>query len=303
MIITDQGSAIVKAVETVHPKMYHQLCTWHMFRNILSKVCSTRRGLASALSEEKQLNAVKAAIWAWIKCDDIEAVGGTFDKLMDVLLPAERSYVQSYWCPKSAQVLHVHTNKFRNLGAHSTQRNEGMHPAIKAFLNPKLNLDEAIRLLTRHFHTLDDDINAAEHQSRLKRHHGLHLDPSGNNSFSILEGHVTLHCINLIKHEWMAAFQPSFTPSDDDCYSCPITLQYGLPCVHWLYPYASLQETIPLSPIHPRWHLDTNAWDPRGEWTMTHNSDLPSTDPSAAVSLPQPEHRGIHRFVSSAYGK
>ena len=74
-----------------------------------------------------------------------------WDHLHELLLPSEVNYISDNWLTKTHQCLHVHTLRYQNLGCKSTQRTEGTHPALKAFLDPRHNVHEAVRHLIRHF--------------------------------------------------------------------------------------------------------------------------------------------------------
>lgn len=311
VIITDQGTALLASVSNHHPEVKHQLCTWHMFQNIWGRICSVRKK-ASINDEQRQqelMNSIRQAIWQWIQCENIEKLSKTWDNLVHLLLPTEVTYIEDYWLPKTHQCLHVHTSRYRNLGCRSTQRTEGTHPALKAFMDPRHNLDEAVRHLIRHFNKLSDNIEFEENRSRLKRHHPLHLDSSGIKAFSILEGQVTLHCLQLLKNPWLQACSESDINSSTDvdinlpCNQCSVVLQYYLPCYHYLRPFAILREPIPLHLIHPRWHIDRNSWDPTGDWQIPINplNDSSRQGTTIQVTSHIPDHRGQQNFVEAAY--
>lgn len=312
VIITDQESALLASISTHHPEAKHQLCTWHMFQNIWGRVCSIRK--KPSVSDEKRqqeiLQSIGQAIWQWIHCEDIDKLGRFCDNLVDLLLPSEVTYVEDNWLPKTLQCLHVHTSRYRNLGCKSTQRTEGTHPALKAFMDPRHHLDEAVRHLIRHFNKLSDDIEFEENRSRLKRHHPLHLDSPGINAFSLLEGQVTLYCLQLLKTPWMKACMESSSEESIDlpCTHCPFFLQYFLPCHHHLRPFAILKEPIPLYLIHPRWYIDRHSCDPTGNWTILLNplaepSIQPPTPSTIGLDLTSciPDHRGQQSFTKAAY--
>ena len=170
-------------------------------------------------------------------------------------------------------------------------------------MDPRHNLDEAVRHLIRHFNKLSDDIEFEENRSRLKRHHPLHLDPTGIKAFSILEGQVTLHCLQLLKTAWSKACSESYDIIELPCTGCSLVLQYHLPCQHYLRPFAILKEPIPLYLIHPRWHIDQQSWDATGNWNMPitplQEPDNVMTQTSASFDIL--DHQGQQQSVEAAY--
>ena len=177
-------------------------------------------------------------------------------------------------------------------------------------MDPRHHLDEAVHHLIRHFNKLSDDIEFEEnrYRSRLKRHHPLHLDSTGIKAFSILEGQVTLHCLQLLKSPWSKACSESNLDTNTDidinlpCNHCPEVLQYYLPCHHYLRPFAVLKEPIPLHLIHPRWHIDRNRWDPTGKWQIPINPLDDSPPQASTIQFTHiPDHRGQQKFVEAAY--
>ena len=252
--------------------------------------------------QQEVLNSIKNAIWQWIQCEDVDKLGQKWDHLTDLLLPSEVTYISENWLSKTHQCLHIHTSRYRNLGCRSTQRTEGTHPALKAFLDLRHNLDEAVRHLIRHFNKLSDDIDLEENRSRLKRHHPLHLDCTGSRAFS-LEGHVTLHCLELLKTAWIQACSQSNLVEHPElpCTKCSLILQHYLPCQHYLRPFALLQEPIPLHLIHPRWYIDSESWDPTGQWKIPVAPLEESSSSPTTLAAHISDHCGQQKFVDTAY--
>ncbi|KAF8445466.1 hypothetical protein BDZ91DRAFT_768837 [Kalaharituber pfeilii] len=83
----------------------------------------------------------------YVHCEDL-------DKLSQ---PEERDYMEQNWRLKETQVLRSYTRYYANLGAYSTQRNEGHHVVVKQFLNPQITLEQATLRLAEHLNKQPDD--------------------------------------------------------------------------------------------------------------------------------------------------
>lgn len=187
---------------------------------------------------------MRGKVWKWIKSETEQDMNKNLEEMMESLLPAEREYVITNWVPKITQEIHVFTTRNFNLGAHSTQRTKGMHPAITAFTSPHHNLDQAIRLLIWYSDNLSDTIQYTEAQSRLRQHHPLHLDPAGTRAFQKLENQVTLYSLDLMKREWLLSLEASRHTELTDmtftiCTTCKTVTQFRLPCIISCFPMLS----------------------------------------------------------------
>ncbi|KAF8464153.1 hypothetical protein BDZ91DRAFT_730828 [Kalaharituber pfeilii] len=60
-------------------------------------------------------------------------------------------------------------------------------------------------------------------------------------------------------------------------------------------------ESIPLSLIHPRWHLNKSAWDPYQHWTMTLDNTQTSLSTPLLTPNLLPDPQGRYNFVQTTY--
>ena len=150
------------------------------------------------------------------------------------------------------QVLRCYTQYYANLGAYSTQRNEGHHVAVKQFLNPQITLDQATSRLVEHLRHAVHRLDHEEAESRTKVPRFLDTQ-----MFKNLIGHVTLYAINLLKVEWEQA--KDIQDLEIQTCECTIISQFGLPCRHRLASICSASSPnplpIPLILLHPRWQI------------------------------------------------
>ena len=62
---------------------------------------------------------------------------------------------------------------------------------------------------------------------------------------------------------------PEEPPAAPACTAaCELPERWGLPCRHWLWASAATGTPIPLSLVHPRWHLEAPARETQGRWRM-----------------------------------
>ncbi|ERF76966.1 hypothetical protein EPUS_02678 [Endocarpon pusillum Z07020] len=90
---------------------------------------------------------MKSLLWTFIKSDTQLDLEANRVKIHAKLRPDEIQYLNEYWGPKESQFLRIHTQKYPNLGAHSNQRSESLHPGTKDILNKQLSIEEATRRL------------------------------------------------------------------------------------------------------------------------------------------------------------
>ncbi|KAF8469971.1 hypothetical protein BDZ91DRAFT_791951 [Kalaharituber pfeilii] len=114
--------------------------------------------------------------------------------------PEERDYMEQNWRLKETQVLRSYTRYYANLGAYSTQRNEGHHVVVKQFLNPQITLEQDTLRLAEHLKQATRRLDEEKAESRTKV--PRFLDTS---IFTHLIGPITITAINLVKIEWEAA--------------------------------------------------------------------------------------------------
>ena len=138
--LSDQGKGYIASLHTRLPGCQIQLCSWHAVQNIRSRVNKSRRGYPIQRRDD-----ITHAAWNWVKCEDPLQLPNCRQALLDLLHDVDKEYFYENWDPKEAWVVTCLTKNYRNLGSHSTQRNEGMHPILKAVLNPQKSLQNAVR--------------------------------------------------------------------------------------------------------------------------------------------------------------
>ncbi|CAG8715935.1 7915_t:CDS:2 [Gigaspora rosea] len=123
-IITDRELALMIAISKVFPHTKHQLCTWHIFKNIKNKlrreveidefIKDVQKLTYSDLSEgeaEKDITAL------WIK------------------YPRAKIYMSETWMPYKKSWLAPYTKGNINLDLRSSQRVESLHSKLKGIKN------------------------------------------------------------------------------------------------------------------------------------------------------------------------
>ena len=262
--LSDQGKGYIASLKTRLPDCQIQLCSWHAVQNIRSRVNKSRRGYPVERRDE-----IVDASWNWVKCDDPLQLPDCRQALLDLLHDVDKEYFYENWDPKEASVVTCLTRNYRNLGSHSTQRNEGMHPILKAVLNPQKTLQNAVRdmnsELRRWYRSIREEVEA----SRIDRPRGVDMV-----AFSIVVGKITIWAIEKVNPEWIATKQwateiatnPAYIPEEGPC-NCYLMTAFALPCRHYLLRACIEGFPIPLSLFHPRWWIDDiptpHEWSPR----------------------------------------
>lgn len=221
VVLSDQAKGFIKSLsQQWNPQQtFHQLCEWHMVQNI-------KKRIAEGSYNKEQQDHIQHLVWKYIHCVRKDGVEEARRELYFELHIAERDYMEEYWRHKEIQVLRCYTQYYANLGAYSTQRNEGHHVAIKQFVNPQITLEQATTRLAEHLHhaILRLDTGEAESQTKVPQF----LDTT---AFKHLIGNVTLYAIDMVKVEWEEAKRFQDETCLEEC-MCPIIHQFGLPCRH-----------------------------------------------------------------------
>jgi hypothetical protein len=82
---------------------------------------------------------------AWVKAD-IDNIDAQREELLKALYADEQDYLIENYQPKEPQFCRAYTRTYLNLGAHSTQRNEGYHVIVKDKLHKHTPLVKAIQI-------------------------------------------------------------------------------------------------------------------------------------------------------------
>jgi hypothetical protein len=181
---------------------------------------------------------------------------------MAEILEPERQNIRDNWLSKEHQIVRVHVRKLLNLGAHTTQRAESLHPTIKGTLNAQLSLEEACRRIGKELVSVFRSVE--EEESRSWKNVPRTLDRQG---FQDLIGKITLYALNLLAVEWEASHEPTLVWAGGCTDGYELPARFALPCCHWMVRAMREGFPIPLSLIHPRWWIQGPAFV-SGDWVM-----------------------------------
>lgn len=163
-------------------------------------------------------------------------------------------------------VLYCYTRMYPNLLARSTQRNEGMHPILKAVLNPQMPLEQSVRAMQAELKRWYREIREAENRSRVDRPRSIDFQ-----AFSEWFGFMTIWAIEKVNPEWVATKQLAEIVRQegmrDWVCNCEIWVGLLLPCRHTMLRACLEGMPLPRSLAHPRWWIDgpptPYEWSPR----------------------------------------
>lgn len=283
VVLSDQAKGFIKSLaDQWSSYTFHQLCEWHMVQNI-------KKRLVEGAYNKDQQDHIQHLVWKYIHNTRQDKVEEVRNNLYYELHVAERQYMEENWRQKEIQVLRCHTQRYPNLGAFSTQRNEGHHVAVKQFLNPQITLEQATARLSEHLQNAILRLDAEEAESRTKVPRFLDSEV-----FQHLIGKVTLFAIDKVKVEWEEAKKLVNEMDLEDC-GCTIISQFGLPCRHRLAiicfspTLQKLSIPIPIELFHPRWKIEAEALS-NTPWVMPSGPLIdPPIDP-ALTSLAIIQH-------------
>src|ERR1700734_3498404 len=129
----------------------------------------------------------------------IKALNECRAKLIAALEDEEVEYIQSYYQPKEQQFCQAYTQTYRNLGVHTTQRNESYHVVVKARLTVNTPISQAIQTIVEQTKELGRQYDAEINQQQ--RTTPRILD---NTAFSAVKKRLTHYALELSIPEWSA---------------------------------------------------------------------------------------------------
>jgi hypothetical protein len=171
------------------PTAQLQFCDWHVAQNIKARL------LKGGYTKD-QREIVIQQFWRYYKADTAAEVTQQRFELTALLVQSDIDYVLKTWKSKEKQFLRLYTRGYRNLGCHSNQRCESLHPVIKEILNPQLSLAKAINRLNT---TIQQKLTALANK---KTDSGRKIPRTLNRrSFNQLIGTISTYAIEKIAPE------------------------------------------------------------------------------------------------------
>jgi hypothetical protein len=258
VVVSDQAGAILSSLKEQFPNTQHQICEWHAVEAMCKKFRQfhTAREVEGGKDQEGTvIEALKDAAWVYIKSASLEDLEHNREDLCRRLHRGARDYMEQTWQPKEPRVARCHTSRFFNLGMRSSQRVESYHPVLKQMTNGQLSLENSAIMLIRTLDRIVDDLET-QRENELKGYSRL----AQATTFALLRMNITNYALTKIALEWddlvrSMAIPSSQPPEMGNC-ACPLLVQFGLPCIHHLYPFWLSGQPIPRSLCHPRWWVN-----------------------------------------------
>ena len=189
VVVSDQAAGIKASIPTGLPNSILQFCDWYVVKNVEKRLLD--KGYPKELRKE-----LKSLLWTFVKSKTHTLLEGNRTELHLKLRPDEIRYLQEYWGPKETQFIRVYTCKYPNLGAHSNQRSESLHPGTTDILNKQLSLEAASRRLGKTVQARLRELSVQEAQSAGKLPRTL-----DRRAFVLLADTISIYAINKISTE------------------------------------------------------------------------------------------------------
>lgn len=294
VIAGDQAAGLEQAVKQI-PGCSYVICSWHAEQAMKRKFMRAGRYTGDYVQ-----NTLHGLIWDYLKSPTIVKLEENREALIDALHPDDHNYILDTWKNKEYAVIACYVDLLPTLGVRATSRSEGFHRVATETLNGQLPLQTAAKRLCRKIQALVNDLHEAEgiDSPRIS----IHADPK---LFRALFRATTSFAVDKILQEWedlkLLASQSTdiqLTIGTTPC-QCPLLLQYGLPCRHYLLRCFQEGRSIPSSLLHPRWHafgepIRNSAWEPRypDEWLVNESSESSEqTSTALIIALHQDRQR------------
>lgn len=265
-IFTDQEQALINAIEKHFPDSMHQLCRWHLEKNLKRNFPKNSRLLTKFSSF---MHAKYESLVHMCFCDMIEVCDERETAYIERLYTLRKKYVE-FW---------VSSN--RNLGMRTTQRAEGINCVFKLKLKTTSTLTDLFYALGKMNKEREESCAVMEFQmwDKPRIYHPLISSMVGCVPSFVL-GLVNVECSNM-KHliyrvvDGCAIFNDSYQCSAEQGCDCPFFRQYLAPCSHCLkfmgedalsmfYPIWVVKDTVAIEPTilngprqEPQLSLDT----------------------------------------------
>ena len=247
VIISDQAAGMIASLPTALPGTILQYCDWHAVENVMKR-------LADHGYKKERRTELRRLLWKFVKSRTHEDLAETRTELHSQLKKVDIEYLTTYWGPKETRFLRLYTRTYPNLGAHSNQRSESIHPVTTKILNKNLSIEEATRRLGDTVKAKLRELDEAEATTGRKLPRLTDL-----RAFGWLADTVTYQAIDRLASEWevtkLACQDGSLQTLLEPCTSCELVVRFGLPCKHHLRQVCLEGSPIPRSLLHPRWWL------------------------------------------------
>jgi hypothetical protein len=270
VVVSDQAGAILSSLQEQYPDIIHQICEWHAVEAMCAKFRQFHTNFEIAGGKDDNGDMVvglKDLAYAYVKSETKEDLETNRKDLVDALKSLGKDYIEGIWRHKEDRVVRYYTLLNFNLGCHSSQRVESYHVVLKQMTNGQLSLEESARTLIR---TVIKGINdmKTERDNELRTYSRLAQSPV----FRELRMNIPNYALTKVAlaYDNLCKTAPQNPPEMGDC-ECVLLLQWGLPCIHYLYPYYLSGRAIPRSLCHPRWWIEggpiqINDWSPLVEY-------------------------------------
>ncbi|CAG8504356.1 26147_t:CDS:2 [Gigaspora margarita] len=135
-IITDHELVLMLAISLVFLYAKHQLCIWHIFKNIQKKI-------KKDINVDEFISALQELIY------DNLSIEQTDQKMAELLkqFPSAATYMYKTWLPYKESWLEAYTNNNINLDIKSTQRVESLHSKLKGIKNYIIPINKLLLVL------------------------------------------------------------------------------------------------------------------------------------------------------------
>ncbi len=176
-------SGIPAALTQVFPAAQHQLCIWHIAKNIRLHV---KRAEVATTAVEcfGKLSAVTDEVEFEIQ----------WKQLIDRLDDGERGYMQHIYFQRQKWSA-VWTSRMRNLGIKSTQRAESLNSVVKSTIDRSVTMAELLEVFKSWTNRLEDTRKYLTIEQEWKR-------PTKEDMLlSVLEPHISAYALAILQQE------------------------------------------------------------------------------------------------------
>jgi hypothetical protein len=213
IILGDWAAGLISSVPEAFPNSRYQGCDWHAVGAMLKWYRGKKRDYTSeeidGSDEKLKPEQSKADLrvpglhhysWRYIQSTTLEELETNRTKLVSLLRPQDRHYINVHWRGHEEQVIYYYTAVYANLGSTASQRGESYHPVIREITNGQLSFEDSGRRLASKILSILKDLATFEYASLRSYDRRSQLDFA---AFQHLACTISNYALKKIQKEWV----------------------------------------------------------------------------------------------------
>jgi hypothetical protein len=247
VIITDQDAAIINAILYKYPNVFHQLCRWHISKNVQAN-CRPMFGAKNAVDKFNDFYKDWHVLCYSKSEEDFNSGWLKFKETYNTICEEAVIYLERQWITKKQKFVDYYLDKVMNLGMRATSRVEGNHCIVKKHL--RVRDGNLLQVLERINIYLKKQIE--KYEFSFGKAVSSTLTSIGENDkiiLKLLEKKVSFEALKLLCEQLKLMREGAHIKPCTNVFHNTM----GLPCCHRIYSILSRGKTIEPDDVHKQW--------------------------------------------------